>query len=47
MWYEHHYIGVKKKKSAENVGKEMPPNVSSDYLTLAELWTVLFLNFIF
>lgn len=44
MWCDHNYIEVK-KKCAANIRKEMPTNVNSDYLTLAELWTVLIFLF--
>lgn len=45
-WYDHNYVGV--KKCAENIRKEMHPNVRSDYLALAELRTVhIFLDFFY
>ena len=36
-----------KKKCAENIRKEMHPNVNTDYLVLAELWTVLIFVYYF
>lgn len=46
MWYDHSPVGGK-RKCAEKIRKEMHPNVNTDYLVLAELWTVLILKYYF
>lgn len=47
MCYDHSSVRGK-RICAENIRKEMHPNVNTDYLVLAELWTfLLFILFLF